>query len=41
MSAVEVILASPKKVPKEEKLYVEKPSFGKVGFDSENWLSGP
>jgi hypothetical protein len=25
-----VILAAPKKVPKEEKLYVERPGFGKV-----------
>lgn len=29
-AAVEVILAAPKKVPKEEKLFVEKPGFGKV-----------
>jgi hypothetical protein len=29
-AAVEVILAAPKKVPKEEKLYVERPDFGKV-----------
>jgi hypothetical protein len=29
-AAVEVILAAPKKVPKEEKLYVERPGFGKV-----------
>ncbi|WIA21702.1 hypothetical protein OEZ85_000868 [Tetradesmus obliquus] len=29
-NAVEVILAAPKKVPKEEKLFVEKPGFGTV-----------
>jgi hypothetical protein len=29
-AAVEVILAAPKKVPKEEKLFVEQPGFGKV-----------
>jgi hypothetical protein len=28
--AVEVILAAPGKVPKEEKLYVQKATFGKV-----------
>jgi hypothetical protein len=29
-AAVEVTLAAPKKVPKEEKLYVARPGFGKV-----------
>lgn len=32
-AAVEVILAGPGKVPKEEALYVQKnPTFGKVGW---------
>jgi hypothetical protein len=31
-AAVEVILAGPGKVPKEEALYVQKKTFGKVGW---------
>lgn len=34
--AVEVILAAPKNVPKEEKLYVERPGFGKVSVKCNN-----